>query len=94
MSRIKVLIVDDNFVARRGLRSFLESENDFEIVGEASSGNHAVKFVKEVETDAVLMDIRMPDTDGIHATIQDSEPKTKNTKYIMLTVLEDSSNYP
>ncbi|AKG54369.1 putative two-component system response regulator [Dehalogenimonas sp. WBC-2] len=90
MSRIKVLIVDDNFVARRGLRSFLEMEKDISVLREAANGNDAVSWVKENTPDVVLMDVRMPGMDGIKATgeILKLNP---NVKILMLTIMEDQT---
>ncbi len=68
MSSVKVFLVDDNFVARRGLRSVLEAEDDIVIAGEASSGSEALKRLRDCPADVVLMDIRMSDIDGIETT--------------------------
>ena len=68
MERISVLIVDDHAVVRRGLRSFLESEDDIEVVGEAANGQQAVVKVQELVPDVILMDLVMPEMDGITAT--------------------------
>jgi DNA-binding NarL/FixJ family response regulator len=88
MSKIRVFCVDDNFVARRGLRSVLEAENDIEVVGEASSGSEALKRLKDCPADVVLMDIRMSDIDGIEATslLLRENPEAR---VLMATVLED-----
>jgi len=90
MSRINILIVDDNFVARRGLRSFLETESDIAVVGEASTGRTAIDWVKCNSADVVLMDVRMPDTDGIVATAGITKFKPE-TKVLMLTVVEEQA---
>ncbi len=90
MSRISILIVDDNFVARRGLRSFLEMENDIAVLGEASAGKTAIEWVKSNNADVVLMDVRMPDTDGIAATAEITKLKPE-TKVLMLTVVEEQA---
>jgi DNA-binding NarL/FixJ family response regulator len=88
MSTIRVFIVDDNFVARRGLRSVLEAEDDIAVVGEASSGSEALKRLRQSPADIVLMDIRMSDIDGIEAT---SKLLTENPylRILMATVIED-----
>lgn len=67
---IKVIIVDDHQMVRRGLRFFLDTQNDIEIVGEAANGEEAVKLVQTVRPDVVLMDIVMPVMSGIEATKQ------------------------
>lgn len=70
---IKVLLVDDHQVVRRGLRTFLEIQEDIEIVGEASNGAEGVARTEELRPDVVLMDIKMPGTDGIEALRRLSE---------------------
>ncbi|MFE7751571.1 response regulator [Streptomyces sp. NPDC057428] len=64
---IKVLLVDDHQVVRRGLRTFLEIQDDIEVVGEASDGAEGVARIEQLRPDVVLMDIKMPGTDGIDA---------------------------
>jgi DNA-binding NarL/FixJ family response regulator len=64
---IRVLLVDDHQVVRRGLRTFLEVQDDIEVVGEAGDGTEGVARTEELHPDIVLMDIRMPGTDGIEA---------------------------
>ncbi|WSJ63974.1 response regulator transcription factor [Streptomyces sp. NBC_01310] len=65
--RIRVLLVDDHQVVRRGLRTFLEVQDDIEVVGEASDGEEGVAQAEELRPDVILMDIKMPGTDGIEA---------------------------
>jgi len=88
MSTIRVFIVDDNFVARRGLRSVLEAEDGIAIVGEASSGSEALKRLRECPADVVLMDIRMSDIDGIEATSA-LLLENPDSRILMATVIED-----
>ncbi|MFD0290830.1 response regulator [Streptomyces sp. NPDC127118] len=64
---IRVLLVDDHQVVRRGLRTFLEIQDDIEVVGEAADGAEGVAMTEELRPDVVLMDIKMPGTDGIEA---------------------------
>ncbi|MFJ9026922.1 response regulator [Streptomyces sp. NPDC102274] len=64
---IRVLLVDDHQVVRRGLRTFLEIQDDIEVVGEASDGAEGIARAEELRPDVVLMDIKMPGTDGIEA---------------------------
>ncbi|MER8038386.1 response regulator [Streptomyces hydrogenans] len=64
---IRVLLVDDHQVVRRGLRTFLEVQDDIEVVGEAGDGAEGVARAEELRPDVVLMDIKMPGTDGIEA---------------------------
>src|SRR6185295_65509 len=63
--KIKVLIADDHTILRHGLRRILEAEPDIEVVGEAATGSEAVKRAKQFKPDIVIMDISMPDQDGI-----------------------------
>jgi DNA-binding NarL/FixJ family response regulator len=90
VDKVRVFLVDDDFVARRGLRSVLESEEDIEISGEASSGTEAVKRLRECPADVILMDIRMPDIDGIETTsrlLRDNP----DARILIMTVIEDPS---
>ncbi|MFD0314101.1 response regulator [Streptomyces flavalbus] len=64
---IKVLLVDDHQVVRRGLRTFLEVQDDIEVVGEAADGAGGVALAEELRPDVVLMDIKMPGMDGVEA---------------------------
>jgi DNA-binding NarL/FixJ family response regulator len=66
--RIKILIVDDHAVVRSGLRTILETEPEFEVVGEAGDGHAALELAQELLPDVVLMDINMGDWDGVTAT--------------------------
>lgn len=65
---IKILIVDDHAILRAGLKMLLEKEDDFEIIGEAENGKEAIKKNKLLKPDVVLMDITMPDMNGLEAT--------------------------
>ncbi|EFF90313.1 MULTISPECIES: response regulator [Streptomyces] len=64
---IKVLVVDDHQVVRRGLRTFLEVQDDIEVVGEAADGAEGVARAEELRPDVVLMDVKMPVLDGVEA---------------------------
>lgn len=88
MKQITILIVDDNFVARRGLRSLLQAEPGLAVVGEASTGRLAIDWVKDNSPDIILMDVRMPDTDGIAAATGILKLKPE-TKIMMLTIVEE-----
>ena len=68
MSAIRVLVVDDQALVRAGFRMILEAEPDIEVVGEAADGVEAVAAVGRHQPDVVLMDVRMPNLDGIGAT--------------------------
>lgn len=70
MSKYKILIVDDHPITRRGLQAVLELEKEFEIVGEAGNGQEAIKKAVELSPNIILMDLRMPEMDGITACRQ------------------------
>jgi DNA-binding NarL/FixJ family response regulator len=76
-ARIRVLIVDDHEVVRRGLRGFLELQDDMEVVGEAADGAVAIALADSTAPNVVLMDLLMPNVDGITAirTIHESHPE-------------------
>lgn len=65
--RVRVLLVDDHQVVRRGLRTFLEVQEDIEVVGEAADGEEGIARAEELRPDVILMDVKMPGTDGIEA---------------------------
>jgi NarL family two-component system response regulator LiaR len=94
MEQIKVLIVDDHQVVRQGLRTFLELQEDMEVVGEARGGAEAVEMVNQLSPDVVLMDLVMPDMDGVTAT-RHIKALAKNIKVIALTSFtEDDKVFP
>ena len=66
--RVKVLLADDQSLVRSGFRMVLESEDGIEVVGEAANGNQAIDSARRLKPDVVLMDVRMPELDGIAAT--------------------------
>jgi two-component system response regulator NreC len=88
----RLLLVDDHAVVRSGLRMLLESEPDFEIIGEAGSGREALAAVASNHPDIVLMDIGLPDVSGIEVT---SEIKRLNpaTAIVALTIHEDEEYF-
>jgi DNA-binding NarL/FixJ family response regulator len=79
MQIIRTLIVDDDASFRRYVKETLASEPDIEIVGEAADGQEAILKARELEPDLVLMDVRMPGTNGINATrqLKDEIPEIK-----------------
>lgn len=86
---IRVAIVDDQQLIRAGFRSLLEAEPDLEIVGEAGTGTEAVSMVTRERPDVVLMDIRMPDGDGLWATERIvANPALAGTHIVIVTTFE------
>jgi len=83
-----VLIVDDQALVRAGFRMILEAEDDMEVVGEAADGRAAVAEAQRLGPDVVLMDVRMPEVDGIEATRQLLGPGGAATKVVMLTTFD------
>jgi len=86
---IRVAIADDQQLIRGGFRSLLDSEPDIEVVGEAGTGAEAVALVTTTRPDVVLMDIRMPDGDGLWATQRIAEnPDLAGTHIVIVTTFE------
>jgi len=85
---INVLLVDDHKIVRDGLRSLLEKEPGINVMGETSSGREAVRFVSELEPDVVILDIGMPDLNGIDATRQ-MKARIPTTKILALSMHSD-----
>ena len=90
-SMIKLLLVDDQIMVRRGVRMRLALEPDLEIIGEASSGREALDLCRTLNPDVVVMDIEMPDLDGLSALriLRESMP---GCSVIILTMHDDTQN--
>lgn len=88
---IRVLIADDHHVVRRGLLFFLKTQKDIEVVGEAKNGVEAVRLVEELNPDIVLMDLVMPEMDGIEATKQ-IKARWPEVQVIILTSFSDKDH--
>ncbi|MFC7686792.1 response regulator [Ureibacillus sp. GCM10028918] len=88
---IRVLIADDHHVVRRGLLFFLKTQKDFEVIGEAKNGLEAVELVESLQPDIVLMDLVMPDMDGIQAT-KKIKAKWPQVHILMLTSFSDKDH--
>jgi DNA-binding NarL/FixJ family response regulator len=103
MQKIKILFADDHAIVRDGLRSLFKSDPGFSIVGEASDGAEAVKLVEQNRPDVAVLDISMPNLNGIEATgiIKDRFPETKvliltiheNEEYIHELILAGADGY-
>jgi DNA-binding NarL/FixJ family response regulator len=86
---ISVALADDQPLVRMGLRVLIESEDDLVLAGEADNGRDAVSLIRRARPDVVLMDIRMPDLDGISALRQvTADPTLSGVRVIMLTTFE------
>ncbi|MEH0422616.1 response regulator transcription factor [Streptomyces sp. B21-083] len=86
---IRVLLADDQALLRSAFRVLVDSEADMEVVGEASDGAEAVRLAREQRADVVLMDIRMPGTDGLAATrLISADPGLAQVRVVMLTTFE------
>lgn len=100
---ITLLLVDSHKIMRDGLRSLIETKSDMEVVGEADNGIRAVELARELQPDVVIMDIGMPEMDGIEATkiITDENPKIKivalslysNKQYVIGMLRAGASGY-
>ncbi|MFG2371755.1 response regulator [Streptomyces sp. NPDC048504] len=89
MTTIRVLLADDQALLRSAFRVLVDSEPDMEVVGEASDGAEAVRLAKEERADVVLMDIRMPGTDGLAATrMISADPSLAHVRVVILTTFE------
>jgi DNA-binding NarL/FixJ family response regulator len=86
---IRVLLADDQALLRSAFRVLVDSEPDMEVVGEASDGAEAVQLTRERQADVVLMDIRMPGTDGLAATrLISGDPALDQVRVVILTTFE------
>ena len=86
---ISVLIADDQALVRGGLRMIVDAQKDMQVVGEAENGADAVAGAQRLEPDIVLMDIRMPELDGIQATRRLAERGPAKTRVLMLTTFDE-----
>jgi NarL family two-component system response regulator LiaR len=91
---ITVILVDDHEVVRQGVRFFLEAHSDFVVVGEAESGKAAVKLAEEHIPDVVLMDLVMPEMDGVEATRQVKNISPRTQVVVLTSYHEDEHIFP
>lgn len=98
MEKIKVLLVDDHELVRMGLATFLNTEPDIEVIGEASNGQEGVRLALKLQPDIILMDLVMDGMDGVSATkeiTQKQSNKESSSKIIVLTsFLDDDKVFP
>jgi two-component system, NarL family, response regulator len=87
-TRTRILITDDHAVVREGLSAMLSREKDFQVVGEAVNGREAIEKARELKPDMVLMDLRMPEIDGIEAMRQ-IKAENPAMKFIILTTYDN-----
>jgi two-component system, NarL family, response regulator LiaR len=91
---IRVLVVDDHAVVRRGLRTFLELQDEIEVVGEAEDGEEALNEAERLDPDVVLLDLVMPRVDGITALHGLRERSPRSRVIVLTTFLDDDKLLP
>lgn len=91
---IKVLLVDDHEMVRMGLAAYLSTEEDIEIVGEASNGQEGVKLAEQTKPDVILMDLVMDGMDGIEATKQIRSVYPEGKVIVLTSFIDDEKVYP
>lgn len=91
MNKIRIFIADDHKILRDGLIAVIESEKNYQVIGQASNGQEAVENIEELNPDVAIVDINMPLLNGIEVT-KEIRKFNKNIKIIILTMFNDSEN--
>jgi len=91
---ISVIIVDDHEIVRKGIRAYLESTSEFRVVAETASGREALRLVTEMVPDVVLMDLIMPDMDGIQTTREIKKISPRTQIVVLTSFHEDVHIFP
>lgn len=91
MEKIRILLADDHVLVRKGIIAMLEPETDLEVIGEANNGVEALELSKKLHPDLLIIDIRMPEMNGLDATakLQDFSPQTR----ALILSMHDSDDY-
>src|SRR5580658_2472070 len=89
---VRILIADDHPIVRDGLKKLLLLEDDFDVVGEAGDGREVLDRVRELDPDVLLLDLRMPNLDGLGA-LQALQQVNPRTRVIILTASEDKNEF-
>src|SRR4051812_47415383 len=91
---ITVVLVDDHAVVRQGIRAYLSTQPDLQVVGEAASGAEAIRLVAETVPDVVLMDLLMPEMNGVEATRQIARVSPRTRVIVLTSFHEDEHIFP
>lgn len=83
---ISVVVADDHYLVRQGVRALLDNAEGIEVIGEAENGEQALQLVEELKPDVVVMDISMPEMDGIKATEKIQALNNKHTRVVILSM--------
>lgn len=92
--KITILLVDDHSIVRSGVRAYLDANPDLEVVGEAASGAEAVRLAAELAPDVILMDLVMPEMDGVEATWRVRQVSPRTQVVVLTSFHEDSHIFP
>lgn len=83
---IRVVVADDHYLVRQGVRALLDNAEGIEVIGEAENGEEALQLVQQLEPDVVVMDISMPEMDGIKATEKINALNGRRTRVVILSM--------